>query len=287
MNTSRHILGGLFLATATSLSLYASPEPDPLVGWSLYGAEKSTLTTTDGLNLPSGAQLYRPVESSNVLVRLVSTPIFAATADDLPVLEVGPAALVFLRRESVGRLILALESSAPLDLPFEFALDENGRSKEPLAITLGWQGSTVVVEVHLQTMHFPAGSSLGSREIMVSAGVGAAWPINTLEVEVVPAVGTELSDLEFYSAVKPSDQFSTSQRAQNNYLGEPILVGAEAKADSLLAEATSSAGMAGPVRQLSRGLELYTTNAVRLGRAAQVRAAVIGNHSYSTGGDSP
>lgn len=272
MNRHRCIAFGVLLATATGLC--ADPDADALEGWTVFGTEKAALSTTAGLSLPSGAQLYRPVGAANVTVRMKSSPAFAATADELPVLEVGPAALVFLNQAGIGRLVLVLESSAPLALPFAFALDANGRSAEPLAVTLGWRGTSVVVAVDWQTLHFPAGPHVGAREIMISAGAGAAWPIAGLEVEEIPATGTVPPDLDGHSPAPTAEEKPVMPSAPSARSPSAQLV-AEAAVGAPQVESTNRGGAsAKPVRQRNRGLELYSPSAVRRGRTAEVRAAV-------------
>jgi hypothetical protein len=226
---SRSIL--VMVGLTTSL-LATDPQPkiEDLAPWSVLGADKDKLTQAETLVLPPGAQLYRTISNGRITLEVQSSPVFGQTAADLPVLELGDAAVAFIRTGETGKLVLVLGNNPALTLPFEITLLSDGRSQESLKLTLGREGATVAVTIRGQTLHFPAGYTDKPQEIVLSAGESQAWPIQALALAVVADQGVTIADSSDgessrgktnqvrQQATKPTDQIGVADRIADEKL---------------------------------------------------------------------
>jgi hypothetical protein len=158
-----------------------------LDAWQISGTELSSLAAQSELILPAGAQLSRSFAPGVVTVHLVSKPFFGSDPGDCPSLEVGPASLAFVRDNSEGKLALIVGNGTPAALPVAIPLGEDGRSAQPLDLTLSFDGASGLVTVTIpgQPLLSVSGAASGSAvEVAVAAGTQIAWPIGSLEVVV-------------------------------------------------------------------------------------------------------
>lgn len=251
--------------------------PSSLVGWTVAGADQLTLSAAPSLALPAGAQLARTFAGRELAVKLTSRSQFGLTPADAPVLEIGPAALVFLQSGAAGKLLLVVGESAPVVLPLSFVLDETGRSLEPLTINFARTGAMVSIEAAGQTLSFPAGPTTGSAlEVVASAGASQEWAFDLLEVTLLSPEPLGPADRGGFQA---GDTLATGSG-----LAERKADGAKPPSQSVRAAATAGTESTGgpasaavpSVPTRASTLEIFTPPAVRHGRAEAVRAALAG-----------
>lgn len=263
---------------ATMLGLVGILRADPtahedeITTWSVVGDDKDQLQREGGTwVLASGAQIFRTIIGDRVSLQIESKPLFGTTAGELPVIELGDAALTFLRTESGGALVLVLGENPAIRLPFTVPLAEDGRSEQPLRITLSRLGETVVVSAHDRAFQFPGGLVVIAQEIVLSAGSLGSWPIQGLTVISEPQKLTKEAD------TKPNDkmaEYGRTLKARNRAVETPVKsasVGfiAEVESTSLQTDSKSD------VHARRGGLEVFTPSAVRRGRIDQVRRAAV------------
>ncbi len=270
----RSLLRHVVIALGLTASLFAAdPQSkiEDLASWSVLGADKNQLTDEATLSLPAGAQLYRTVSSGGITLAVQSSPAFGLRAADLPVVELGDAALAFLRDGETGKLVLVLGDNPALTLPYEFALAGDGHSQEPLNLTLSRAGATVAVTTRGQTLHFPAGYSARPQEIVLSAGAGQAWPIQGLALTAV----TNQDASNARSSDSTSDQGNADQVRQQatKPTATTGAIASESSATSVASSGTAITTAETPPRVIT--LEVFTPPSVRLGRATEVRKAAM------------
>jgi hypothetical protein len=243
--------------------------PVTLAGWQITGANTDSLAKEPALSLPPGSELTRTFANGPTMVYAVSRPVFSTEVNDWPVLQVGPAALTFLRNKSQGILVL-LVGETITTLPMEVAIDANGRSSRNLEIALGYNPSTGagVVACGDQVLSFTGSKNSDATLVSIAAGAVNPWPQDTLEVLVITPVADEsasqtASDL---AGAKPQ---AASLKALLEKLRE-----AESIAKDHPAGTTASTSSVEP-RAASQtvGLEVFTPPSVRRSAAA-VRIAV-------------
>jgi hypothetical protein len=271
------ILLGSSLAWCHAQENY-SVTPQSLAGWNLAGTDSQTLAAQPELTLPANAQISRAFTTSDLTVHLSTRPYFGTEPADWPVLEVGSAALVFVRNGVTGQLHLVLGEEAPIVLPPSFALDAAGRSLEPLSVLIGRDGTELGLEVAGQMRSFPIDSATGdSVEVVASAGAAQPWAIDRLEVSVLPPAtvaptGSSPSDPGQWAAKKaatPDRANPTVESPASPSQPKPL----PGLVPSTAPEKTAQA--AEPARATT--LEIFTPPAVRTGRAGKVRANVAKN----------
>lgn len=244
---------------------------EDLSPWSVLGADKDKLTQAETLSLPAGAQLYRTVASGHITLNIESSPVFGLVAADLPVLELGDAALVFLRDGETGKLVIVLSDNPALTLPYVIALTGDGRSQEPLSLTLSRAGATVTVSTRGQTLQFPAGYSARPQEVVLSAGAGQAWPIQGLALTLATSQDTNNAG----SGDGGSSSMKVDQVRQQATKPTGVASATSGEASGTLATADGTATAVAKAPSRPGTLEIFTPPSVRLGRAAEVRATAM------------
>ena len=159
--------------------------PQTLDSWQICGAAASSLADQSELTLPVGAQLSCSFAQGVVAVHLRSQPFFGTDPAGCPTLEVGPGSLAFTRDNNAGKLVLIIGNGMPMALPVPIPLGENGRSAQPLDITLGFDSMRGLVTVTIpgQSLAPVSGSASGSTvEVAVTAGTNTDWPLGSFDV---------------------------------------------------------------------------------------------------------
>jgi hypothetical protein len=189
MKQNPALLGIWTLLTA---GLFGSPQlfevnAQSMDGWRTNGADRSSWGAQGKLTLPVGAQLSRSFGPGLVTVHLVSQPFFGSDPADCPSLEAGPASVAFVRDNTGGKLVLIVGQGAPMALPTPIPLGEDGRSAQPLDLTLGFDSAgglaTVIVSgQQLPPVSCPASGS--AVEVAIAAGTKIDWPLGSFDVVV-------------------------------------------------------------------------------------------------------
>ncbi len=272
MRTTISVLSFLALALGLRAQQTIAVTPQTLAGWTVSGADPQALSQQTGLSLPAGAQLARSFMVSGLNLKVTTKAAIGQNAGDWPVLEISDAALVFARNGSAGKLVLVLGDNAPLDLPYNFALDANGLGVEPVTVSFSRQGAVVSVGMSGQTLQFPAGPAAGSgMEVVASAGTSEAWAFQTLEVTVAAPMVADNTGGQ-------SAGTSGTKAAASDLLAKGRSATSGAGTSALANTSASASGPAvAPGASSSRvTLEIFTPPAVRHGRAAAIRAAAQG-----------
>ncbi len=248
-----------------------SATPSSLAGWSVVGADIASLATQPQLSLPAGAQLDRSFNATALSVQLTTSPTISENTADWPVLEIGSAALVFGRSGNTGKLLLSVGTNAPVELPQSFALDAEGRSSEPLTVSLTLQGANVAVTFSGQTWQFAADAlTKGPLDVVASAGAAQPWSIGRLDVTVTtpdpvaPPVGNTSSTTK-----SSGSGLSTQSSGASSSLTD---TGAQPSADPNGGQANAGASTAAKAPVLT--VELFTPPSVRYGRADTIRRII-------------
>ncbi|MDD2764839.1 MAG: hypothetical protein PHE83_12790 [Opitutaceae bacterium] len=183
-------LPGLFAQTTIQVT------PDSLggSGWHVLGAPGGALKAgADGWTLPAGAQIFRmltPAESASaVAVTLRAQPRFAVQAEETTVLELGDEALMFLRTDAGGQLLLFAGGKVSSSLPGLVPLDASGRSADLLTVQLGYDPDHRVYSASAlgRTVALPAGANQQPpAEFALSTGTNSDLRIAALELEFTP-----------------------------------------------------------------------------------------------------
>lgn len=265
----------LMAGLASLLQAQPTVSPDDMAAWSVIGADKEELMRPDGnLDLTANAQMYRSINGSRVTVQIDSNPVYGTTTIDLPVLELGDAALAFVRSESAGKLMLILGNNPALQLPFEIALDADHRSEQPLGITLSRLGDTVAVSLLGQTLQFPGGPSVNAQEIVLSAGATQSWAIQKLsilsELPILESIDDKIAHDE-NSAENLTE--NRTQQARERALAAQMHLGTVRSGESGQIDAKASAEDSPPTRRVR--LQVFTPSSVRHGRVHLVRQAAL------------
>jgi hypothetical protein len=232
------------------------------------------MTQAPQLTLPAGSQLKRSFTGNGITVKLVTQPIFGPESTDWPVLEIGSAALVFLWSGHEAKLALALDENPPVTLPFTFKLAADGRSAEPIHVTLASEGSTVTVGALGQTLAFESSSAAhSSQEVIVSAGAMEDWPLASMTVSVstpdeTPTRREGPTDaLPDRGVSNPTNSIPGPANIRTN----PAVATGSNAADSIATTNKTGSKSGGG------GLEIFTPPAIRHGHADAVRAALVSN----------
>jgi hypothetical protein len=262
-----------FGTLAVILNLSAAPQtlkisPATLTGWTVTGADPTSMAALPGLSVPSGAQLAHSFQSPLLAVQLSSPLLIGADSSNWPVIEIGSAALVFSRVESAGRLILVVGDNSPVELPVTFALDADGRSIELLDITFAKDDSILTIQVLGKTLDFPAGNDPAKDlELVISSGKTEPWSFDDLQVTV-----------DSNEVVNPTGDTSSGRTTPKPTDSSAAEKGKSARGGALVTDRISnSSGTDATATKLSETkgsdtLEIFTQPAVRQGRADIVRA---------------
>jgi hypothetical protein len=115
-------------------------------------------------------------------VRLVSRPYFSAAPGALPALDVGPATVTFVQDGAGGALVLL--GNETLMLPFVITLDAEGRSLEPIDLTLRYepQRKEAILELDQHAFLQSVAPADGGVQVVLAAGPVADWTIENLVV---------------------------------------------------------------------------------------------------------
>ena len=271
MRTPCFFFGVISLASALQMSGQTTEvTPNALGGWTVTGADQSALQANPSLTLPAGSQLSRVFQAGDLSVDAVTQPVLGTATQDWPMLEVGPAALVFARKGASGQLILALAADVPVALPFTIALDAEGRSTEPVAVSMTLTGGVLTVSSGGQSWQFPTEPGApATQEVVASAGAEHAWVFDKLRVSGAALSVVDSGGAGAGSGVKPppsEDSGSMGSRQDAAASRRVFLAGGFG--------ATASAPPKTPAAQTNppKALEVFTPPSVRQGRADAVRA---------------
>jgi hypothetical protein len=268
----------LFSFLALAAGLPASQQtitvtPQALTGWTVVGADPLVLASSPELLLPAGAQLAQPFKAAAVALKITTSPVIGTDPADFPILEIGSAALIFARDASGGKLTLLIRDQAPLDLPFSYALDADGRSTAPLVIGFSRQGTMVSIAMSGQMVQFLASPAVDPvLEVVASAGTAQAWDIAGFEVTV--------SDSSQSMAVSTGSQAASASVSSAGVTAQSSDAAAPPPAASLSASTGAPAFASNLSLMLARRtpspisrMEIFTPPAVRHGQADVIHAA--------------
>lgn len=275
-------LFALSLSLATALSLEARQSlaltPRTLAGWNLTGADARELAQQSELALPAGAQIARTFAAGNLTLEVSSLPAIGQKPGDWPVLELGSAALVFSRHASTGKLVLVLGEDAPLELPFRFPLDAEGRSLGPVGVVLAREGASINLTVAGQTLRLPTDAvATDPTPVVISSGSSQPWSLPLVEL-TGGANGAPPADASpgAASSANPDAPRAAPSGGMGAALGLPADIAAPAPriadTDRLRLE-----GLRAPAAASDGSLEVFTPPAVRYGRANDARRSVARN----------
>jgi hypothetical protein len=161
-----------------------------------------------------------------------------------------------------------LAGNAVQDLAISVALDEAGRSAQPLDVVIGYDAAAEVGVVACgdQTVGFKVNRTATDVEVLVAAGSNAAWTQDSLEVLLLDKEDGDDSSI-------PQSEADKNKRAE-------LLKAASAKLHAMLSDAANSSvggPGAGPqkpaVASTGMVLEISTPPSIRHG-AATVRAII-------------
>ncbi|MBI3884658.1 MAG: hypothetical protein HY302_02855 [Opitutae bacterium] len=249
--------------------------PQALAGWSFTGTDQPSMAARSTLTLPPSAQLARTFATAALTLRVSTRPAIGLTATDWPVLEIGAAALVFLRDGETGKLALVLGTHSPVELPGSYALDVDGRSVDPLTVTFAREGAVGKVEAVGQKLSFPADPAGGpGLEVVASAGAGHDWSFDRLEV-ALPAGATVVPGAAErpFAGSRSGAAAGAPERERAGAETNPRISRFESDAEPDPAGAPGVAASA-PAPAGAGTLEIFTPPAIRHGRADAVRKTV-------------
>jgi hypothetical protein len=212
-------------------------------------------------------------QAGDLSVDAVTQPVLGVAAQDWPMLELGPAALVFARKGASGQLILVVASDAPVALPLTIALDAEGRSAEPVAVNMTVTGGLLTVTSGDQIWQFPIkAEASASQEVVASAGADHAWAFDSLRIDGAAVPVTDTGGFGAGSGAKPqssADSSSPGSRPSAKASGRVF------PANDFDSPASAPPKAAAPrASPPPKTLEVFTPPAVRHGRADAVRATL-------------
>jgi hypothetical protein len=272
MRTFCTFFGLSFLA---AFSLHAQQPvvltPQTLAGWNITGTDAQTLSSQNELTLPAGTQLARNFASGNLSLRVSTFPMIGQSPEDWPVLELGSAALIFSRDASTGRLVLVLGEGAPVELPFTFPLNAEGRSVGPIAVVLERRDSSIDLTVSGQTLQFAADfTAKDPTQVVISSGSTQPWAFQSMEL-TIGAKG--LATPDNFQAGSPQAKTDDARALPVGGMGAALRT--ENRLGQDLAGPHGQPGKSVPVRGGASGsLEIFTPPAVRYGRVDAARLTV-------------
>lgn len=171
--------------------------------WNAAGA-RPEFSAEAPLVIPRDSGIARAFTAPVLAVEFDSKPFFGIEATDIPAIEIGQAALAFVRHDQVGSLVLftGREAATARWLPMSIPLDTAGRSAKPVNVIFGLALSSALVAVDNEpALVFPlAASRASSSDVAVSAGARELWAFQNLTVvtstesQAVPADGATASN---------------------------------------------------------------------------------------------
>lgn len=273
MNIQRLIMTGLLLAGAalSGGSTVSRVTPGALASWSVTGADRTQMSAAKDITLPAGAQLSREVTDGAVVLQLTSQPGWADASADWPILEVGPAAIAFVKAGNEGRLRLLVGDSQEQELPWSFSGDAMAK---PMDLLLGYDPASgaVIVSAQDQTRFFQGGRSARPVEVALTAGDQSEWRQVSMELAVFDPQ-TEVA------AEAPRRRSTQDESAAAAGLARLKSLSHRLRETSMDTTSASRPGVASDTARAippASTLEVYTPPAVRRGRAAEVRSALRG-----------
>lgn len=261
----------LVLASATAI-LTAEPSlvvtPSSLDGWTVTGADRTSLAACPQLLLPAGSQLGRQFPGGAIVLHLVSTPVISADSADWPILEVGPVALAAVADNHGGKIMLVVNESVQVELPWKIPSSPNPTSLD-LLLAYDPVSGAGLIGMQNDMRAFDAGASTRPVEVILSAGATHAWPCDQLELWLLSADAIEVTS-------PATTQASERARTPSEKLRSLV--------EQLTGERDSGAGptpsvvtpfpVATAVGGLGARLEVFTPPAFRHSRAAEVRSII-------------
>jgi hypothetical protein len=246
-----------------------SVTPHSLETWTVTGADKAALGHSSDLVLPANAQLSRGFAAELVSIEFRAKPVFAASAEDTAILELGPVALILTREGDQGCLMLDLGDSAPVVLPGRVALDEDGAGVSPVSLQLSYVRSSGAVTVTSfgQTSTFVCEASANPIEVVMTAGAKSALAIESLSIRESTPDDAALGRSNLGHTGSEAKGFSAAADGVNGARPQAIgfgMVGAPPPRAALATAAT----------QGSSSLEIYTPPGGRTGRADAIRLSL-------------
>lgn len=249
--------------------------PQSLAGWTVTGADRQAMAAQPALVLPAGAQLARAFPGPTLALKVSTRPQFGLTPADWPVLEIGNAALVFMREGGTGKLALVLGTETPVELPGSYALDADGRSVEPLAVTFAREGAVVKVEAAGRKLSLPvAPAPEPGLEAVASAGAGNGWSLDRLEVATPTAEAVTAAAAVDTSAGAPAGSAGGTVDRKSGAANPKTEDGPSGTAAAPGPTGAPPAAAAATGKAGAGTLEIFTPASVRHGRADTVRNAV-------------
>lgn len=245
--------------------------PQTVKSWIIAGADQAKLTEAPLMVLPAGAQAARRFQGKEIVVNLDAGVVFDTDPANWPVLEIGSAALAFVRNGETGGLSLVLGDSAPITLPYVFKLDPNGLSIDPVHLTFALSDGIAAVSTQQKTLVFPIGFAVGEQsEVVVSAGGGSDLALINFSVMLdsneEPGSNTSTSGTHDNPSTTGSGNSAGSSASGLNSIAVPVVspgTGGTAKPADVVTPT--------PARKV--GLVVFSPSAYRLGRADSIRAA--------------
>lgn len=272
MHTSFSFLCAL-VVVVVPLAAQQSSRPTPVTSdsWMVTGAKIPGVFSGSDLNLPAGAQLVRSVTTDSLTLSFVSKPVIGENPDAWPVLEIGDAALVFHRADSVGKLALVVGENPSIELPGSFPLDGTGRSNVAVQVTVVRKGANLSVIFADQIMQFPIKLTSGfASEVVFSAGVSAAWPLEDVELS---AGSSDLTDVNQTDGKKsPGQPGTTASNFGKSLGGRATLFDQSSDKTSEDTDRNLAPEVAAATGN-SLALEIFTPPAFRFGKAESARSA--------------
>lgn len=117
-------LGLLGLAvTAQAQDRLLTVSPRSLGEWTLIGGRADEFSRAGNLVVPPRAQLSRDFGSAAVVVRANTRPVWSTDSREWPILELGSLALAMIQRNEVNQVVLVIDESEVVALPWEFEKD--------------------------------------------------------------------------------------------------------------------------------------------------------------------
>lgn len=258
---------GLTLQAGEQLIMVTPQSPAP---WSGPGAPSGSTSGQTRFTLSAGGQIARTFPARILSVHLTTQPVFGVESDEWPVLELGSTSLVFVREDSIGRLVIVMGEAIPVALPFDIPLDPTGRSIEELTILLEQMEDSMLIVMSNQSKRQPLVTSIKvPLSIVASAGASSEWEFDQL------AVAVSTPDIDTSSNTQTTNKITDWSSSGSNFAHRAqttIQLGnttGHLPAPYDLKKAASGAGNHG-----STALEVFTPPSVRHGRADGVRAAL-------------
>lgn len=271
-------LGTLLVCAAFCVAAFAQvgiPVDQSLSGWTLRG-QPAVLRQPDGMVMvPAGAELVRTYAGVFVEARLAAAPAFASGPDEVAILGVGEASLVFMREAAGGAVLLVVGEAGPVPVARGLALQADGTLGRPVEVTLGRHGQLIVASVDTEVVRRLTNSPAVETEVFISTGRTHGWPLEGMRI-VLPGTAAN-RELEPVSSGGESTSPGSAADAGSNRDGRSgrleVFAGLEVPAGgggapAALPPAPAAAGEGGGA------LEVFTPPSVRHPRAAGIRKAL-------------